>query len=152
MMNLNLILINFILLAETPAGKWKEVNMKKFRVLLTFLIIFVFSLSLAAPVLAADVDPDAFWGDERDTIALGEEDPRTIAANVINVILGFLGIIAVIIILLGGFKWMTAGGNQDKVDEAKKLIMAGIVGLIIILAAFGIATFVLKALSTATTA
>jgi len=82
---------------------------------------------------------------------LGERDPRDIAASVIRVILGFLGIVAVIIILLGGFKWMTAGGNEDKVGEAKKLITAGIIGLVIILAAFAIATFVLNSLLSATT-
>ena len=55
-----------------------------------------------------------------------------------------------IIILLGGFKWMTAGGNEDKVGEAKKLIIAGVIGLIIILASWGIATFVINALVSAT--
>lgn len=80
---------------------------------------------------------------------LGVKDPRAIAAQIINIILGFLGIIAVVIILMGGFKWMTAGGNEDKVGEAKKLITAGIIGLVIILASFGIATFVLSQLSAA---
>ena len=69
---------------------------------------------------------------------------------VIRIALGFLGIIAVIIILLGGFKWMTAGGNEDKVGEAKKLITAGVIGLVIIISAFAIATFVLDSLITAT--
>jgi hypothetical protein len=52
---------------------------------------------------------------------------------------------------LGGFKWMTAGGNEDKVGEAKKLIVAGIIGLVIILGSFAIATFVLTQLTAATT-
>jgi hypothetical protein len=54
--------------------------------------------------------------------------------------------VAVVIILLGGFKWMTAGGNEDKVGEAKKLITAGIIGLVIIVASFAIASFVLNSL------
>ena len=129
--------------------------MKKIKFLIIPILMLAFSLSLAAPAVAIDPDTDTFWGgdtDIEDTLQLGTEDPRTIAANVINVILGFLGIIAVIIILAGGFKWMVAGGNQDKVDEAKKLITAGIIGLVIILASFGIATFVLNSLITATTA
>jgi hypothetical protein len=81
---------------------------------------------------------------------LGNADPREMAARVINIILGFLGIIAVVIILLAGFKWMTAAGNEDKVSEAKKLMGAGVIGLIIILMAFGIAQFVINALYTAT--
>jgi hypothetical protein len=58
--------------------------------------------------------------------------------------MGLLGIVAVVIILLGGFKWMTAGGNEEKVAEAKKLIVSGIIGLVIIMSAYAIATFVVN--------
>ena len=81
---------------------------------------------------------------------LGSRDLKETITQVLNVLLGFLGIIAVIVILLGGFKWMTAGGNEDKVAEAKKLIGAGIVGLVIILAAYAIATYVINTISEAT--
>ena len=83
-------------------------------------------------------------------LGLGNRDPREIAASVINVLMGFLGIIAVVIILIGGFKWMTAGGSEDKIGEAKKLMTAGVIGLVIILAAWGITIFVLNALLSAT--
>jgi heme/copper-type cytochrome/quinol oxidase subunit 2 len=82
---------------------------------------------------------------------LGERDPRDIIASIINIALGFLGILAVVIILIGGFKWMTAAGNEDQVGEAKKIIIAGVIGLVIILAAWGIAQFVLTQLINATT-
>ncbi len=118
--------------------------------MLLLIIMPVFALTLPVQVQA---QPD-FWGEETDitgTIGLGDKDPRDIAAGVINVILGFLGIVAVVIILLGGFKWMTAGGNEDKVAEARNLILAGIIGLVIILAAFAIATFVISNIYGATT-
>ena len=109
--------------------------------------------SFALPVAhAANVDPNVIWGGNysqnefQNNLGLGARDPRDIAASVIRIILGFLGMIAVIIILLGGFKWMTAGGNDEKVGEARKLIIQGVVGLIIILAAFGISTFVIGSL------
>jgi len=85
-----------------------------------------------------------------NTIQLGSEDPRTIIARIINTAMMFLGIVAVVIILLGGFKWMTAAGNEDKVSEAKKLMGAGVIGLVIILASWGIASFVLNQLVNAT--
>jgi len=81
---------------------------------------------------------------------LGQRDLKDSIAQIINVLLGFLGVIAVLIILLGGFKWMTSQGSSEKVDEAKKLIGAGIVGLIIILAAYAIARFVLEEVYNAT--
>lgn len=68
--------------------------------------------------------------------------------SIIRVAMGFLGIIAVIIIMLGGFKWMTAAGDDKKIGDAKNLIYAGITGLVIILAAFAIASFVITQITT----
>jgi len=120
----------------------------------------IFALMVAVPSFSAvpvahAQDPNIIWGnvDQNEIgnqIGLGSEDPRIIAANVVRVLLGFLGIIAVIIILFGGFKWMTAGGNDEKVGEARKLMTQGIIGLIIILAAWGIASFVVENLLSAT--
>ena len=81
---------------------------------------------------------------------LGTRDLKDTIVAVLNVLLGFLGILAVIIILLGGFKWMTAAGSEDKIGEAKKLISAGIVGLVVILAAYAIATYVISTISSVT--
>ena len=132
----------------------KKILLKKVVVIAMALFVLTPVFAFSLPAIAADLDP---WGSDQlkdniqETTGLGERDPRDIAASVIRVILGFLGIVAVIIILLGGFKWMTAGGNEDKVSEAKKLITAGIIGLVIIVAAFAIATFVLNSLISATT-
>jgi uncharacterized membrane protein YidH (DUF202 family) len=82
--------------------------------------------------------------------ALSGGDPREMIGRIINVALGFLGVIAVVIILMGGFKWMTAGGNEDKVAEAKKLLGAGVIGLVIVLAAWSVASFVIGSIYNAT--
>ena len=116
-------------------------------------LIIAFQLALPALAVQNIVDP---WGDstKKDKIqeltGLGEKDPRSTAAMLLGVVLGFLGVIAVGLILYAGFKWMTAGGNEDKVTDAKKILIAGIIGLIIILAAFAIANFVLTQLIRAT--
>lgn len=81
---------------------------------------------------------------------LGNQDLRETAANLINVLLGLLGLIAVVIVLAGGFKWMTSGGNEEKTGEAKKMIGAGVIGLAIILSAWAISLFVINQLSSAT--
>ncbi len=76
-------------------------------------------------------------------------DIRVIIANIIRIALGLLGIVAVVIILIGGFTWMTAGGSEEKVEKAKQWIGYGVVGLAIILAAYAIATFVISSLLSA---
>ena len=82
---------------------------------------------------------------------LGSRDVRSTVASIINVALGLLGIVAVVIILIGGFTWMTAGGNDEKVAQAKKWIFSGIIGLAIILSAYALASWVIEQLVKATT-
>ncbi len=83
-------------------------------------------------------------------IKLGAGDVRQTAARLINVALGFLGIIAVVIVLIGGFKYMVSGGNEEKTADARRLIVSGIIGLAIILSAWAITSFVISRLITAT--
>lgn len=134
----------------------KKILLKKIMAVLMALIVITPVMAFSLPALAANNDVFNPWGSDQlkdnihSTTGLGERDPRDIAASVIRIVLGFLGIVAVVIILLGGFKWMTAMGGDDKVGEAKKLITAGLIGLIIIIAAFAIATFVLNSLMSAT--
>jgi type IV secretory pathway VirB2 component (pilin) len=115
----------------------------------------IFSLSiltvLALPAIVGAQTADDPYGTSNLGINLGENtDIKATVASIINILLGFLGIIAVIIILAGGFKWMTAGGNEDRVGEAKKMIIQGIIGLVIIFASWAIASFVITSLRTAT--
>ena len=114
-------------------------------------LIIVPLLSMAVSVNAQALTTNDLGLNDANSIGLGNEDPKSIIVNVIRVILGFLGLIAVIIILIGGFKWMTAQGNDDKITEARKLIQAGAIGLVIILAAFGITQFLINTIFDATT-
>jgi len=82
---------------------------------------------------------------------LGQKDIRETISRIINVALGLLGIVAVVIVLIGGFEWMTAGGNEEKVGEAKKRIMYGVIGIAIIMSAWALSKFVLFKLYEATT-
>ncbi len=83
---------------------------------------------------------------------LGQQGVRVTIARIIRVAMGLLGIVAVVIVLIGGFKWMTAGGSEDGATEGKQWIFSGIIGLAIILSAYALATYVINSLVTATTA
>ena len=114
-------------------------------------------LGFSRPALAEAVTPAEMFGGD----ATGEEFASTAGlssgslvdtiSSIIRVALGFLGVIAVVIILLGGFKWMTSGGNEEKVKKAKQLIFQGIIGLVIVMSSYAIASFVITSISTATT-
>jgi hypothetical protein len=109
--------------------------------------------TFAAVTAPASAAPDLWGGkqdDFEDNVGLGNTDPRDIVANVIKILMGFLGLIAVILILIAGFKWMTAQGNDKQVEEAKTLLFNAVAGLLLILAAYGIANFVIDQVMTAT--
>jgi hypothetical protein len=106
-------------------------------------------LALLVPSMVFAQDEN-FGLNQLGTINLGTRDLTDTIGIFINVVLGFLGIVAFIIILLGGFKWMTSGGDEDKIGEAKKLMGAGVVGLAIVLASWAIASFVINQLASGT--
>lgn len=83
-------------------------------------------------------------------IALGTKSAPLVVVSIINWSLGLLGLIAVTLILYAGFRWMTASGNEDNIEKAKEILLAAIVGLALILAAFGIAQYVFIVLANAT--
>ncbi len=72
----------------------------------------------------------------------GSSTLEDIVINTIKIILGFLGLAAVLITLYGGYIWMSSGGNLEKITKAKKTLSAGVVGLAIVLSAFSIAHFI----------
>ncbi len=69
-----------------------------------------------------------------------------VAGSIVNVALSLLGIIFVILIIVGGFKWMTAGGNENDVATATKYIKNSVIGLIVILSSWAIWEFIIQRL------
>ncbi len=71
-------------------------------------------------------------------------------ANIVKIALGFLGIIFVILIIYAGFMWMTAAGSEERISKAKKIMIAAIIGVAIVLSAYLITYFVIDQLLRAT--
>jgi hypothetical protein len=85
--------------------------------------------------------------------AAGFAEPKSIAeimGAIIGTFLSLLGVIFLILIMYGGFTWMTSGGNEIKVLKAKKILTEAIIGLIIILSAYSITYFVFHAIQVTT--
>lgn len=126
-------------------------------IILTVLFVPALALTTAPMTPSANAEIN-LWGDTNYDPEIGktafedfgDRDPRVIAGNVIKILLALLGVIAVVLILYGGFIWMTAMGAEDKTKKAKDLIGAGIIGLLVILAAYAITVFVLRSFLDAT--
>lgn len=68
----------------------------------------------------------------------------TVVGTIIQAVLALLGIIFIILMIYAGFTWMTASGNETKIDKAKNMIQTAIIGLIITLSSWAIWTYLLS--------
>ena len=64
--------------------------------------------------------------------------------NIINILSALVGVVAVIMIIIGGFRYITSGGNDTSVTGAKNTILYAVIGLIIVALAQVIVHFVLQ--------
>src|SRR6056297_209109 len=115
----------------------KKLNKKKIFVLL-FLAVFFF---LSAHSVWAQPDVGREYAEET---GLGDTDPREILVNFVNIAFTFLAIVAVIIIIYAGYLWMTSGGNSERIEKAKKVLLGAVIGLILILSSFAIVNFIIN--------
>jgi len=118
-------------------------SVKKIISTLTFLVGVFFIYHL----VSAQTNLGLSYG---SNLGLAATDPRIVIGKIIQIFLGLLGIIALVLIVYAGFLWMTAGGNEEQIDTAKRTLISAVIGLAIILASFGIATFILNSLMQAT--
>lgn len=122
----------------------KSISKKVF--FIAILCLFIIS---ALPALAQKGELQNFgkaaYGEAQAQYA-EEQGPVVIVGKIINAFLGILGIVMVVLVLYGGFLWMTAAGNTEKIEKAKKILGNAVVGIIIIIMAYGISFFVIDQL------
>jgi len=115
-----------------------------------FLLIALISLlSISQPVLASS------FGESLNQTAANADISQSqnltlVVAQIVQGVLGILGVIFLVLLIYGGFVYMTSMSDAKKIEKAKNIIKAAIIGLIIVLAAYSIAFFVANSLESAT--
>lgn len=117
-----------------------------------FLLIICLSalLSVSGWEKAHAAEPNNLWQMTENKEALaqpfsqGINDPRLMAIKVGQIMLSFVGIICVILIIYAGFTWMTAGGEEEKVNKAKRTIKYALSGVVVIMFAYYILEWTVK--------
>ena len=69
-------------------------------------------------------------------------DLEVVFKNVVNVALGFAGIAFFVLLLVGGFKYMFAGGDPKAIDSAKKTLTSAVAGLLVVILAYLVLVFI----------
>lgn len=75
-----------------------------------------------------------------------EVSTAMIVGIVLRTLIGLLGLVFIILIILAGFKWMRASGNEEDVKKATQSIKEAIIGLVLTLSAWTIWTFIFEKL------
>lgn len=117
------------------------------RVLVGILVVMGLMGCLAQPVMAtSDLNDnicDDFDGELGQVAGCGEDGRADQVANrVIEIVSGVLGVVAVGVMIYGGFVFLTSNGDASKVTKGKNVILYGLIGLIVALLAYAIVRFV----------
>lgn len=70
-----------------------------------------------------------------------------LVGDIVGTGLSFISVIFFILMIYGGFLWMTARGNSDQEGKARDTIFGAVIGIIIVLAAYALTSFVFKSLA-----
>lgn len=124
----------------------------KLLISLAVAVVFLnYSLALAEGGLSGAITgklKNVAGGEKGAGFSAAADKPADLAetvGSIIQTVLTFLGVIFLVLIIYGGFMWMTAHGSEDKVSKAKNLITEAIIGLVIVLGAYLITYYVVSA-------
>jgi hypothetical protein len=124
-------------------------NYKKiiFPILLSLIVISFLILPIIASAQGLKNINQAIDTTAQGAGIKGETSLIQIFALLVKVLLGILGFVFVVLIIYGGVEWMMAMGANEKVAKAKKIIINSVIGLVIIILSYSIASFVITALN-----
>lgn len=111
------------------------------RLSLLALMLGILAVGFGPSLVHAQAPATTFSLESVD-IGLGGADLKETVINIIRFVLGFMTLVAIVFIIYGGFTWLTAGGNEDRVEQAKRIISAAVIGMIVILLAWAVVLFV----------
>lgn len=76
--------------------------------------------------------------------------PENIIGIVILSALSLIGVIFLILMIYGGYLWMTAAGADEKIKKSQSLISSAVIGLVIVVAAYAISSYIMTSLESGT--
>ena len=124
--------------------------MNKFKSLVLMFALLVGTAGavgiVSQPVGAINVFKDSCKDASADAVcteaAKGTDGAPVLIQQLITTLLYIIGVIAVIVIIVGGIKYVTSDGDSSKVSSAKNTILYAVIGLVIAMLAFAIVNFV----------
>jgi len=125
---------------------------KKFKKIITSILVIVFCFSVGAVTKTVNASDTLKNFKSSLTTTSGAAGYATgdgatnlegMISKVVQTALSLIGVLFLILMIYGGFLWMTDRGNEDQVKKAKSLITAAVIGLIIVVSAYAISYLVI---------
>ncbi|MBU1178112.1 pilin [Patescibacteria group bacterium] len=125
-------------------------KIKKYMKAISVGLVGVFALALLVPAAvdaSTNSDPLKVLNETaKQSGQTSSRDLPEVVGNIIQWVLGIVGIVLLVMFVYGGVLYATSAGNEDKVDTAKKVMLYAIIGVIIIALAFVLTRYIISAL------
>jgi hypothetical protein len=123
--------------------------MLRTKIIMIFLtLVAVFALTAPSIALAQDAKSQLQCGVNAAAgekgCGAGNSDINTPVGKIVNLLSSLVGVLAVIMLIVGGFRYVTSGGNQESTKNARNTIIYALVGLVVVALAQIIVRFVLS--------
>jgi hypothetical protein len=132
-----------MLLGRRAKRKNAQPGVLRMKTALSTLAVFLFAIFVVARSAHA-ASPLTLDVNIAKTIGLSTTDIRTMVGLIIKSFLTLLGLLAVVLMMYAGFLWMTAQGKPEQLETAKKIMTNAVIGLLIIVSAYGIVLMILN--------
>jgi len=120
-------------------------SLKKKILILVVLILAIFNFRFLVPVhsvgLVDDVKTQIQKG-SGEAEGTAPADPRKVITVIIQIVLGLVGTIFLVLVVFGGFNYLTAAGDEEKAKKGTTMITQALIGLIIVLLSYSITYFI----------
>lgn len=115
--------------------------------MMVLALVLVNSFGVNLALAQSAIDPEQDQPAIIRALSGGQTGLRGIVLVIVNFFLTFLGLLAVIMVIYGGFLYVSSGGNDESVNKAKKILLYAAMGIIIIIVSFALVNTILGAAS-----
>ena len=93
---------------------------------------------------AALTELESFQGQIEGSGIRTETNVYVVVGDIVKAVLSIIGVLLMIYLFTGGVMWMTSAGSSEKIKKAREMIVNAILGLVIVILSYAVATFIIK--------
>lgn len=144
------ILGGFLILTAGGSSNKVDMGKKVLQYATIGIVVIMFSASLLQFIfgtVGAKKDILENVNSTAQDVGLQNTDVTNLTTNLMLIALGLLGIVAVAMMIISGYLWITAGGNDERVRKARAIMFSAVIGLVVVLLSWAIIQYVIGASS-----